>query len=209
MTTTDSVFFQDLVSYGESAMAFIRRLTSVAPDATQSLCRLSNARLLYVLERLDQSAVRRLLNEFGCPFRAEEGDVADAIAAIEAGKSPVTTVANVHPHFAENLGLAHELEFLQQQFWTMVRYEAERYPMAAASIFGFADRALVARLGRLRLPEIRALSRYPIAMRLKESPAFELAVGLEGQGATEPRRLAVAGMAAVCYVPPSSLVLQR
>ncbi|KZC39860.1 hypothetical protein RHOFW510R12_01040 [Rhodanobacter sp. FW510-R12] len=209
MSKTDSVFFQDLVSYGESAMAFVRRLTSVAPEATQSVCRLSNARLLYVLERLDQSAIRRLLAEFGCPFRADEGDVADAIASIEAGKSPVTTVANVHPYFADNPAYARELEFLQQQFWTLVRYEAERYPMAAASVFGFTDRALVVRLGRLRLPEIRALSRYPIAMRLKESPAFELAVGLEGQGATEPRRLAVAGMAAICHVPPSSPVLQR
>ncbi|UJJ60587.1 hypothetical protein [Rhodanobacter denitrificans] len=209
MSTSESVFFQDLVSYGEIAMAFIRRLTSVAPDATQSICQLSNARLLYVLERLDQSAVRRLLNVFGCPFRAQEADVASAIAAIDAGKAPVTTTANVHPYFADNPTFAQELASLQQQYWTLVRYEAERYPMAAASVFDFTDRALVARLGRLRLQEIRALSRYPIAMRLKESPAFELAVGLEGQGATEPRRLAVAGMAAACYVPPSSPVLQR
>ncbi|KZC32651.1 MULTISPECIES: hypothetical protein [unclassified Rhodanobacter] len=208
MSTTDSVFFQDIVSYGEAAMAFVRRLTSVAPEATQSICRLKNARLLYVLERLDQSAVRRLLNEFGCPFRAVEADVADAIARIEAGKTPVAMIADAHPYFGENPAFARELELLQQQFWTLVRYEAERYPMAAASVFGFGDRALVVRLGRLRLPEIRQLSRYPIAMRLKESPAFELAVGLEGQGATEPRRLAVAGMAAACHVPPSSPVLQ-
>ncbi len=209
MSTTDSVFFQDLVSYGEAAMSFVRRLTSVAPEATQSICRLTNARLLYVLERLDQSAVRRLLNEFGCPFYAVESDVAAAITAIEAGKAPVTTTSNAHLYFTENPALARELELLQQQYWTLVRYEAERYPMAAAAVFGFRDRALVVRLGRLRLPEIRLLSRYPIAMRLKESSGFELAVGLEGQGATEPRRLAVAGMAAACYVPPSSPVLSR
>lgn len=208
MSITDTVFFQDLVSYGEAAMAFVRRLTSAAPEATQSVCRLQNPRLLYVLERLDQSAVRRLLNEFGCPFRAVESDVADAIVRIEDGKAPITSIADTHPFFAEHPEFVRDMEVLQRQYWTLVRYEAEPYPMAAASTFGFTDRALVARLSRLRFPEVNQLARYPIAMRLRESYAFELAVGLEGQGATEPRRLAVAGMAAACHVPPSSPVLQ-
>ena len=203
MLDANTFLVNDLVDYGLDALMFIRQVAARDPSAAQEICRFRNQRLLYVLERLDQAALRRLLGAVGCPFGPRTTELSAALDALEGGLRPKGLV-NAPEFYSENEHFGRELERIQQLFWTLFRQEAHQNHHACATTFDIDDHQVIRRIATLKLNELRLLARFPIALRISQSSGFELALSLEGQGVTNPTRLAVAGMAAACFDEPAA-----
>jgi hypothetical protein len=194
----NNFFVNDLGDFAHNALMFIRRLVTKDPVAAQELCEFKNQRLLYVLERLDQQALRRLLSHNGIPMRPRAEEIERAFARIDNNERPAGLV-DAPAFFSKNERDARDLERIQQEFWTLIREEARRRHFAFQCAFDINDHQLTQRIADMSLADVRFMARFPIALRVNHSPGFELALQFEGQGVVNPVRLAVAGLAAACY----------